>query len=261
MNRTAKTILVALSIGVFLYHPTSTLQAGSNSKLIEAAKGEGVVSYYTTMTLSQSKKVVDRFQKKYPFIKPELFRGGGDEVLNRILNEAGTKFEVITGYKGTSPIRIAMQSREVEGACLGWESMRVSDRAMLDAKGDDRLIPFITHKRLEDPEVKDLPLFTEAIKGNDNLATYNTWAASYEFQRPFSLPPGVPPERLQTLRKAFAATLRDPALLAEAKKMKLDIEPVSGEEIDGYVKQIYSMSNAVKRNLSFLVKSTQKQSN
>jgi hypothetical protein len=61
--------------------------------------------------------------------------------------------------------------------------------------------------------------------------------------------------------KAFAATLRDPALLAEAKKMKLDIEPVSGEEIDGYVKQIYSMSNAVKRNLSFLVKSTQKQSN
>jgi tripartite-type tricarboxylate transporter receptor subunit TctC len=139
--------------------------------------------------------------------------------------------------------------------------MRVSDRAMLDAKGDDRLIPFITHKRLEDPEVKDLPLFTEAIKGNDNLATYNTWAASYEFQRPFSLPPGVPPERLQTLRKAFAATLRDPALLAEAKKMKLDIEPVSGEEIDGYVKQIYSMSNAVKRNLSFLVKSTQKQSN
>jgi len=56
--------------------------------LIEAAKSEGKMSYYTTMTLSQSKKVVDAFQKKYPFITPELFRGGGDEVLNRIQTEA-----------------------------------------------------------------------------------------------------------------------------------------------------------------------------
>jgi len=62
--------------------------AGSNASVIDAAKNEGKISYYTTMTLSQSKKVVDAFQKKYPFITPELFRGGGDEVLNRILNEA-----------------------------------------------------------------------------------------------------------------------------------------------------------------------------
>ena len=62
--------------------------AGSNASVIEAAKSEGKMSYYTTMTLSQSKKVVDAFQKKYPFIAPELFRGGGDEVLNRIQNEA-----------------------------------------------------------------------------------------------------------------------------------------------------------------------------
>jgi tripartite-type tricarboxylate transporter receptor subunit TctC len=184
-----------------------------------------------------------------------------DDAPTILNNVAGTKFEVITGYKGTSPIRIALQSREVEGACLGWESMRVSDRSMLDAKGDDKLIPFITHKRVEDPEVKDLPLFTEVIKGKDNLATYNTWAASYEFQRPFSLPPGAPPERLQTLRKAFSETLRDRDFLAEAKKMKLDIEPVSGEDIDGFVKQIYSMSDKVKQNLSFLVKSTKKPSN
>jgi tripartite-type tricarboxylate transporter receptor subunit TctC len=179
-----------------------------------------------------------------------------------ILNQvAGTKFEVISGYAGTSPVRLALQRREVEGACLGWESMSVSNRAMLDAKGDDELIPFITHRKLEDPEVKDLPLFTEVIKGKDNLATYKTWAASYEFQRPFSLPPKAPKERLATLRKAFAATLRDAEFLAEAKKTKLYIKPVSGEEIEGYVKEIYSMSDQVKQNLSFLVKPTQRQSN
>jgi tripartite-type tricarboxylate transporter receptor subunit TctC len=75
------------------------------------------------------------------------------------------------------------------------------------------------------------------------------------------LPPRAPKERLETLREAFAATLRDAAFLAEAKKMKLDIEPVSGEEIDGHVKQIYSMSDKVKQNLGFLVKSTQRKSN
>jgi hypothetical protein len=184
-----------------------------------------------------------------------------DDVPRILNNVAGTNFEVITGYPGTSPVRLALKRREVEGACLGWESMRVSNRAMLDAKGDDELIPFITHKRLEDPEVRDLPLFTEVIKGEDNLATYKTWAASYEFQRPLSLPPNTPSNRLKTLRKAFAETLRDPGFLAEAKKTKLDIDPVSGEQIEGYLKQIYSMSDKVKQNLSFLVRASQKQSN
>jgi tripartite-type tricarboxylate transporter receptor subunit TctC len=184
-----------------------------------------------------------------------------DDAPTILNNVAGTKFDVITGFPGTAPIRLALQKREVEGACLGWESMRVSNRAMLDAKGDDKLIPFLTHKKLEDPEVKDLPLFTDVIKGEDNLATYKTWAASYEFQRPFTVPPGTPKERLEILRKAFAATLSDPDFLAEAKKTKLDIEPVKGEEIDGYVKQIYSMSAKVKENLGFLVRPTQRRSN
>jgi tripartite-type tricarboxylate transporter receptor subunit TctC len=184
-----------------------------------------------------------------------------DDVPTILNNVAGTKFDLISGYAGTSPVRLAMQKQEVEGACLGWESMRVSNRVILDAPGDDKLIPFITHKKLEDPEVKDLPLFTDVIKGETNLATYRAWAASYEFQRPFSLPPNAPKERLETLRKALAATFRDSAFLAEAKKTKLDIEPVGGEEIEGYVKQIYSMSDTVKENLSFLVRPTQKKSN
>jgi len=184
-----------------------------------------------------------------------------DDVPTILNNVAGTKFDVITGYSGTAPIRLALMRKEVEGVCLGWESMRVSDRAMLDAQGDGRLIPFITHKRIQDPEVKDLPLFTDVIKGETNLATYKTWAASYEFQRPWSLPPDTPRERLETLRKAFAATLRDPEFLAEAKKAKLDIEPVAGEDIEGYVKLIYSMPEKVKENLSFLVRQSKKSSN
>ena len=63
-------------------------EAASNKELIEAAKKEGEVVYFTTMTLSQSKNVVDRFQKKYPFMKTDLFRTGGGPLLNKIETEA-----------------------------------------------------------------------------------------------------------------------------------------------------------------------------
>ncbi len=74
MNRAAKLILLVLSASGFFYWQAffSHALAGSNPKIIEAAKSEGAVAYYTTTTLSQSKKVADKFQAKYPFIRQTL---------------------------------------------------------------------------------------------------------------------------------------------------------------------------------------------
>jgi hypothetical protein len=79
MRRSVKLTWVLPLFTVYLHWTalSSSVQAGSDPKIVEAAKQEGAVSYDTTMTLSQSKKVVDAFQRKYPFIKPEPFRGGG----------------------------------------------------------------------------------------------------------------------------------------------------------------------------------------
>jgi hypothetical protein len=129
---------------------------------------------------------------------------------------------------------------------------------MLDAKGDDKLIPFLIHRREPDPEVKDLPLIPEVIKGADNLSAYQTWSGTYEFQRPFSVPPGTPPERLQLLRKAFAATMKDPEFIAEAEKSKLEISYVSGEEVDKHVDKVLSVTPKAKELLSFLVTKSKK---
>ena len=102
MQGSVKFILVLLALSVFLHCSSlsSSVQAGSNPKTIEAAKSEGVVAYYTTMTLSQSKKVADKFQAKYPFLKVDLFRSGADALLNKIQNEArGSLFawDVVSG--------------------------------------------------------------------------------------------------------------------------------------------------------------------
>ncbi|HWO41437.1 MAG TPA: hypothetical protein VNO43_06495 [Candidatus Eisenbacteria bacterium] len=178
--------------------------------------------------------------------------------LPKILNQTiGTKFDVITGYDGTSKILLAMRSREVEGGCWGWESARVVARPMFEAKGDDRLIPVIIHRRWKDPLVKDLPLIPEVVKAKadkDGLAVYKAWGGQYEFQRPFVAPPGVPEERLTILRKAFAATFKDPEFLAEAEKSKLYLDYVSAEEIHGHIKDILDITPKAKESLQFLVR-------
>jgi tripartite-type tricarboxylate transporter receptor subunit TctC len=173
------------------------------------------------------------------------------QILNRAI---GTKFKVISGYEGTSTILVAMRRKEIDGGCWTWESARTTARPMLDAKGDDQLIPFLIHSREPDPEVKDLPLIPEVIKGEDNLSAYRTWSGTYEFQRPFSLPPGTPKERLEILRKAFAATMKDPDFVAEAQKSKLETTFVSGEQVDKYVDQVLSITPKAKEVLDFLVK-------
>lgn len=172
------------------------------------------------------------------------------QILNRTL---GTKFKVVSGYDGTGTILLAMQRKEVDGGCWTWETAKTTARAMLDAKSDEKLIPFLIHSREPEPEVKDLPLLPEVIKGEDNLSAYRTWSGTYEFQRPFSVPPGTPKERLQLLRKAFADTVKDREFLAEAEKSKWEVTYVSGEEIEKYVDKVVSVTPRAKELLDFLM--------
>jgi len=129
-------------------------------------------------------------------------------MLNKML---GTKFSVVSGYQGTAQVRLAMQRREVDGDCTNWESVIATRRDLVDAKGDDRLIPFLIHTRLEDPEVKNVPLFTDVLKDEVNVATYKAYMSQMEYQRPLTVTPGTPKERLEILRRAFKATLAIPS--------------------------------------------------
>ena len=180
--------------------------------------------------------------------------GASSDDLPKLMNALmGTNLRVISGYKGTGPIRVALQSREINALCSGWESMRVTARSMLDATGDDKLIPFVFHGKVEDPEVKDLPQYTKVIKGEENLAAFKAWVNQYEFQRPLMVPPKTPKDRLQALRIGLQRTLTHPEFLAEARKSKLVIENVTGDDVEGSVKETLSISPAVKKKLQFLL--------
>jgi tripartite-type tricarboxylate transporter receptor subunit TctC len=173
-------------------------------------------------------------------------------IMNKTL---GTQFEVVSGYTGTATTRIALQKGELQAFCSQWESMRVTARSMLDAQGDDKLIPFIINEgEWNDPEVKNLPTFKETIKDPKKYAIYESWAFQMDFQRAFCAPPGTPKERIAILRTAFMKTLKDRELLKEAKKTKLIITPVSGEKVEKLVGQILDMPADVKESLAFLVR-------
>jgi tripartite-type tricarboxylate transporter receptor subunit TctC len=170
-------------------------------------------------------------------------------MLNKML---GTKFQAVSGYPGTSQVRLALQRREVDGQCTNWESVISTQRELLDAAGDEKMIPFLVHTRLGDPELKNVPLFGEVLKDEGNNGTYKAYMAQMEYQRPLTVAPATPPERLEILRRAFKATLADPDFIAQANKSKLDITYVSGEEIDKIVADVLSISPKVRENLQFL---------
>ena len=181
--------------------------------------------------------------------------GGTGTTLPTILNIASGRkiFDIIPGYTGTSKVRLAMQARELGGVCMAFESMRVTARSMLDAKGDDKLIPILVHGDPPDAEVKDIPRVADLVKGADNVAMLTAWAVQYNFQRPVTLPPGTPKDRLAVWRKAYAATLKDPAFLADAKKSKLNVVYVSGEDAEKSTNTILSMSPETKERLKWML--------
>ena len=176
-----------------------------------------------------------------------------DDLPNLMIGLMDAPFNVIRGFKGTSAIRVAMQRRELDGACWTWESMTTTARSMLDAKGDDELIPYVIQGKYEDPEVKDLPQFTEVIKGKDNLSAFKAWLNPYEFFRPIALPPKTPKDRVEILRTALKSTMEDPEFLKEAKKSKLDVAYTSGEEIEKLVGEVLAISPGAEEKLVALI--------
>jgi len=158
----------------------------------------------------------------------------------RILRAAlGLPIQVVTGYKGTSQIRLAAESGEVAGGCWSWESMRVTWRGALET-GDAVVVIQITPNGF--PDLSTVPLATSLAKTEKarRLIEVGLQAPS-AFSSPFVLPPDTPKDRVQMLRKAFQETLKDPAFITDANKAKLTIDPVSGEDLERMVAALFTL--------------------
>jgi tripartite-type tricarboxylate transporter receptor subunit TctC len=158
--------------------------------------------------------------------------GGPTTVFPRVINQLlGTQIKIIAGFRGQSAVNIAMERGEVN--CIGgttWSSVKATMRPMLEARKINLLVQWGTSP---DPEISDyakrkVPLIQDLGQTGLDRFVLQFIGSGAAFGRPLLAAPGVPPERVAILRQAFDRTMADPAFLAEAAKLNMDIKPLGG---------------------------------
>jgi tripartite-type tricarboxylate transporter receptor subunit TctC len=162
------------------------------------------------------------------------------QVSNNLL---GTKFKIISGYPGGGDINIAMEREEVAGrGSNSWASWKSTKAAWLRDKKVNILFQ-VGPKR--EPDLKDVPLWSELTDDPEKRQVLEVLSGDVAVGRPILAPPGLPADRAKALRAAFDATVKDPKFIAEANKQKMEISPMSGEELQAVVEKIVSVQPKV----------------
>ena len=157
------------------------------------------------------------------------------------LNEMlGYKFKIVRGYVGPPEINIAIERGEIHGnGSVGW-TLTKSLRPDWVKDGKIRnILQFGLRKHADLPEV---PLVTELAKNDQQLQAMKLMFARSEYGRPFLLPPDVPAERVAALRQAFDATMKDAEFRAETERLQLEVDPMSGVEMQKLVAELAATS-------------------
>jgi len=170
------------------------------------------------------------------------------KALNGLL---GMKFKLIGGYPSSSDVFLAMERGEVDGICESLDSVK-NKRPDWIANKTVNVLFQSGSERSED--LKDVPLILELAKTEDLKRAIQFLYAGQDIGRPFVAPPDLPPEVEKMLRDAFNATLKDPEFLADAKKQKLDVEPVSGANLEKLIKSIYATPKPLIEKIAELIK-------
>jgi tripartite-type tricarboxylate transporter receptor subunit TctC len=163
----------------------------------------------------------------------------------------GTKFKIVFGYPGGNDINLAMERGEVAGrGSNSWGSWKGTRPDWIRDKKINILVQIGLQKTEDLP---DVPLLMDLASNPDDRAVLKLLSSPTTIGRPILAPPGVPEDRVKALRAAFDATVKDPAFLEDAKKQNLDIQPVSGEELQRIVADIVGAPKPIVERLVAII--------
>jgi len=151
--------------------------------------------------------------------------------MNKVL---GTKFKIVLGYRSSSEVFLAMERGEIAARSVGLTSVLAEYPDWITEKKINFLVQ-LGAKR--DPMLPDVPLLTELAKTEEQRQILTLISAPTLLGQPYLAPPGVPADRVAILRTAFASTMRDPAFLADTKRLSYEAVPLTGEEVARFVHQ------------------------
>jgi tripartite-type tricarboxylate transporter receptor subunit TctC len=172
-----------------------------------------------------------------------------------LMNELlGTRIRVVQGYKGGDEMNLAMERGEIYGrassAWVGWRAIRP------DWIRDGKLVPLVQFgfEPIDDPRLKNVPLLTDLIKDEDDRKIARAYLTLAVLGRPTIMGPGVPKERVEALRTAYKAMVADSAFLADAKKQRIDIKPITGEKIQEMVAEMWALDAKLSDRMRSIVR-------
>jgi tripartite-type tricarboxylate transporter receptor subunit TctC len=156
-------------------------------------------------------------------------------VLNGVI---GTRFKLISGYPGNADMLLAVERGEVDGnAGTSWTTLVALKPDWLREKKVNVLLQMANKKH---PDLAQVPMALDFARTEEDRKVLDLIFSRQEMAYPFAAPPGVALERVAALRAAFAATMKDPAFLADAKRQSFDIDPVSGEQVAAIIGRVYA---------------------
>ena len=145
---------------------------------------------------------------------------------------------MVTGYPGGNDMNLAMERGETQGRCsIPWSTVKATRKFWIDEHKVNLLMQYSLGKH---PDLPNVPLVMDLAKNDEQRTILKLIFGRQVMGRPFVAPPGLPKDRVDALRKAFADTMADPAFLAEAEKAQLEVTPVSGEKIESLVQEVYA---------------------
>jgi tripartite-type tricarboxylate transporter receptor subunit TctC len=179
-----------------------------------------------------------------PFIIGSTGAGADADVFPTVLRKMfKLPMKIVAGYGSAAEIVIAIKRSEVDGRCgWSWSSLLSWNREMYERKEIDVVLQLAARKI---DELKQVPLVTEVAENDEQRTALRLIVSRQAMARPFVLPPGVPAERLKALRDAFAATMTDPAFLADARRQDLEVRPILGADADALIREVYATPGEV----------------
>jgi tripartite-type tricarboxylate transporter receptor subunit TctC len=159
----------------------------------------------------------------------------------------GTKFKVIPGYRGTSGITLAIERGELKGVC-GYFISSIRNRKP-DWLRDKKVVMLVQEANKRHADYPNVPTVFEYAKDEKTKQAFKLVFGWQVMGRPFTLPPGVPADRVKAMRGAFAATMTDAKFLADAKKSRLQIAPRSPKQIYAYLNEAWATPKSVVRSV------------
>lgn len=193
-------------------------------------------------------KIQDAFEKELIVSSS----GQSSRMLSALMkNQLGLKLQIITGYKGTSEARIAMQREEIHALTQPWSAMRAENAQLLEEKKLRLLLQMGEERHADLP---DVPALVDLARNEDERKLLAMMVSGARIGRSVLSPPGQPAERVAALRAAFQKTVVDPKFVADMKRAGLELDPLSGEELQKVVEGIASLPPALAERARSLTK-------